>query len=198
MDFYLGQIIAFAGDYAPENFAKCDGSLLPIQSNQALFAVIGTTYGGDGRTNFALPDLRGRTPIGAGASPGLATYPLGSKGGQENVTLLPTQIPAHNHTLTAQASVAIPGSKASTSAGNQSSPANNILAAPSDALGAGVTPYAAASNANTTLGDAATATASFNAAPTSPTGGGAAHSNLSPYLALTYLICVNGLFPPHQ
>jgi microcystin-dependent protein len=106
-----------------------------------------------------------------------------------------TQIPPHNHTLTGQASVAIPGSKAFSGAGNQSSPTNNILATPADGAGAGVTPYAAASTANTTLGDAATATASFNAAPTSNTGGGAPHDNIQPSLALTYIICVQGIFP---
>jgi microcystin-dependent protein len=198
MDFYLGQVIAFAGNFAPQNFMLCDGTLLPISSYQALFAIIGTTYGGDGRTTFALPDLRGRTVIGTGTGPGLSPRTLGAKAGEENVTLTPTQIPAHNHTLTAQASVAIPGSKAFSGAGNQSSPTNNILATPADGAGAGVTPYAAASTANTTLGDATTGTASFNAAATSNTGGGAAHNNLPPYLPLTYIICVNGIFPARQ
>ncbi|MCA9638552.1 MAG: phage tail protein [Myxococcales bacterium] len=99
MEPFLGQIMMFAGNFAPRGWALCDGQLLPISQNQALFSILGTTYGGDGRTTFALPDLRGRAPIHAGHGPGLSDYRLGQKGGAESVTLTVNQMPSHNHTL---------------------------------------------------------------------------------------------------
>ena len=93
----LGQVIMFAGNYAPEGWALCQGQMLPISQNSALFSLLGTTYGGDGRTIFGLPDLRGRAPIGAGTGPGLTPMTQGYRGGSENVTLTGLQMPDHNH-----------------------------------------------------------------------------------------------------
>ncbi len=99
MEPFLGQIVMFAGNFAPRGWAFCDGQLLPISQNSALFSILGTTYGGDGRTTFALPDLRGRVPVHQGNGPGLSDRRLGSKGGAETVTLNTNQIPSHNHSL---------------------------------------------------------------------------------------------------
>ncbi len=99
MEPFLGQIVMFAGNFAPRGWAFCDGQLLPISQNQALFSILGTTYGGDGRTTFALPDLRGRVPMHQGRGPGLSDRRLGQKGGQETVTLTTNQLPSHNHSL---------------------------------------------------------------------------------------------------
>jgi microcystin-dependent protein len=100
---YIGQIIPFAGNYAIQGWARCDGQLLPIQQYTALFAVIGNAYGGDGVTNFALPDLRARVPLHSGQGPGRSNRPLGSAGGQESVTLQAAQMPPHGHTVAAYA-----------------------------------------------------------------------------------------------
>jgi microcystin-dependent protein len=100
MDEFMGVIKLFAGNFAPKGWMFCNGQILSINSNQALFSLIGTTYGGDGTTTFALPDLRSRVPIGAGQGPGLSNYPQGQKGGAEQVTLLEAQMPAHSHPVT--------------------------------------------------------------------------------------------------
>src|SRR5690348_9255473 len=94
---YLGDIYIFAGDFAPRGWAFCDGQLLPINQNQALFSILGTTYGGNGQTTFALPDLRGRAPVHFGQGPGLSSYALGQRAGSEGVALAQTEIPPHNH-----------------------------------------------------------------------------------------------------
>src|SRR3982074_103263 len=99
MDGYIGEIRMFAGNFAPRNWATCDGQLLAIAQNTALFSILGTTYGGNGQTTFALPDLRGRGPTHAGQGPGLTNHVLGETGGAENVTLTVGQIPVHNHSL---------------------------------------------------------------------------------------------------
>lgn len=98
MEPFLGQIIMFGGNFAPRSWAFCDGQLLPINQNSALFSILGTIYGGDGRTTFALPDMRGRVPIHPGNGPGLSSYRLGQRGGQESVTLTISEIPSHTHT----------------------------------------------------------------------------------------------------
>src|SRR5512140_216933 len=98
---FIGEIVMFAGNFAPRSWALCNGQLLPIAQNTALFSILGTTYGGDGRTTFALPDLRGRVPVHPGQGPGLSNYVLGEMAGTENTTLLINNMPAHNHTLNA-------------------------------------------------------------------------------------------------
>src|SRR3546814_1398233 len=117
MEPFLGQIMMVGFNFAPRGWALCQGQLLPISQNQALFSLLGTTYGGDGRTTFALPDLRGRCAIGMGQGPGLANYTQGEMAGQENVTLISTQMPQHTHSLAA-----------SSTNGTVSDPTNAVIA----------------------------------------------------------------------
>jgi microcystin-dependent protein len=135
-DAYLGTIVLFAGNFPPRGWMFCHGQLLSIMQNTALFSVIGTTYGGNGTSNFALPDLRGRVPVGFGEGPGLSKVTIGEQGGVETVTLLRSQLPAHNHPL----NVTAPPTGAAATAGNvsafggavatQTSPAVSVLADP--------------------------------------------------------------------
>lgn len=165
---FIGEIMMFAGNFAPTGYAACDGSLLPISSYTALFSVIGTYYGGDGITTFGLPDFRGRVPIHVGTGSGLSTYVQGQKGGQETHTLLATEMPAHSHTA-----------YASTSGGTSSSPSNNYPAANSE----GIEHYGSSENGN------------MNANAIGTTGGGLAHNNIQPYLAINFCIALSGIFP---
>ena len=105
MEPFIGQIIMFAGNFAPRGWAFCDGQLLPISQNTALFSILGTTYGGDGRTTFALPDLRGRVPMHAGHGPGLSSRRIGEKGGQESVTLTIAEMPSHTHSALSSSTI---------------------------------------------------------------------------------------------
>lgn len=195
----LGEIRAFAGNFAPyPDWHLCDGSLLAISANTALFSLLGTTYGGDGKTNFALPDLRGRCAIGWGAGPGLTTRVPGEKAGAENVTLTTSQMPAHAHTLggTVPVTVAIPGSPASSGPGNLTSPINNIPAVATDSGGVDVSAYVARTSENGTMGNSSTATGTATlSGNTGTTGSSQPHPNMQPYLAITYIIAVNGLYP---
>lgn len=168
-DPYVGQIIMTGFSYATVNYALCSGALLSVASQQALFSLIGSTYGGDGRSTFALPDLRGRVPIHQGQGPGLSNYQLGKKGGVETVSLTTGQIPAHTHTL-----------KATTDAGS-SGDAVHLLAA--DTTGEKAI-YADA--------DADTAMASISI---SETGGNVPHENRAPIQAITFQICLLGAYP---
>ena len=168
MEVFVGQLLLVGFSFPPVGWAFCDGSLLPISGYEALYALIGTTYGGDGQTTFALPDLRGRTPIGVGALPGGGNYPLGQIGGAESVTIDVNSYPTHTH------SVAAAGA-----AGTLNTPANNTPAS-------GQTVYAS----NPAL------TAAFNpsACQASP-GGTTPHTNLQPYLTLNWIISLNGIYP---
>jgi len=165
---FIGEIQIFAGNFAPTGWAFCDGQLLPIASNTALFSLLGTTYGGNGQTTFALPDLRGRVPIHPGQGPGLSPRSLGESAGVENVTLATTEMAAHAHTL-----------GASSASGSSDSPAGKVAARSP----AAIPQYAAVANANL----AATAIGSA--------GGSQPHNNMQPYLALTYIIALTGIFP---
>ena len=165
---FLAEIRIFAGNFAPRNWAFCNGQLLPISQNTALFSLIGTTYGGDGRTTTALPDLRGRLPMHPGNGPGLTQRRLGQRGGSETVTLTESQTPSHAHTATALDRVA-----------RTSRPDGNRRAA-----GRAVGQYVDAG-----AGSAAGMT------PLGPTGGGQEHNNLMPYLALNYIIALIGQYP---
>src|SRR5579883_401955 len=171
MDFYLGQVILFAGSYVPQNWALCNGQLLSISENEPLFQLIGTQFGGDGIRTFGVPDLRGRAAIGTGQGSGLSSYALGNTAGVESVTLALNQIPAHNH---------IP---AAAPTGNTSSPSDAIWAAdPTGQLQQycdqdTLQPDSIASNA---IGSV---------------GGGQKHDNIPPYLALNYIICLLGIYP---
>jgi len=170
---YLGEIRLFAGNFAPRGWALCNGQLLAISQNTALFSILGTQYGGNGTTTFSLPDLRGRIPVNQGQGPGLSPYTVGEQIGTENVTLLSTQMPAHTHLISA-----------TTAQADLGSPAGAILAAPVDSTGnpsAGYTKTAA----NTQMAQNAVGIA----------GGSQPFSIIQPILAVTFIIALQGIFP---
>jgi len=172
---FIGQITMFGGNFAPRNWAFCQGQLLAIASNQALFSILGTTYGGDGETTFALPDLRGRVPVSSGRGPALSDRRLGSRGGVENVTLNVNEIPAHNHTITA------PSLNASANPANSNDPAGRMLAmAPAYGDAGGAVAMDSTSIPPHTIGDA---------------GGGQRHTNVQPFLTINFIIALQGIFP---
>jgi microcystin-dependent protein len=164
MDPFIGEIRLVPFNFAPRGWAICEGQLLPINQNQALFALLGTTYGGDGRTTFALPDLRGRIPIGAGEPASGSSYALGATGGQDTVGLTTRQLPEHSHAVHASSAAA-------------------TRRTPTRAFPAGGGAYAADHNVR------------MKAAMIGPTGGGEVHENRQPYLALNYIIALQGIFP---
>jgi microcystin-dependent protein len=170
MDPFIGEIMLFAGNFAPRGYMLCQGQILSIAQNSALFAVLGTTYGGDGQTTFALPNLQGRFPMQQGQGPGLSYRNLGEIAGTETVTLNSTQMPAHTHQLTA-----------STTAGNSDSPSGNLLAN----NGRGGPQFTSAGSVNTTMHPQSVGIA----------GGNQPHENMPPYLALNFCIAVSGIFP---
>jgi microcystin-dependent protein len=165
---FVGEIRMFAGNFAPAGWMFCEGQLLPISENEVLFTLIGTTYGGDGQSTFALPDLRGRLPIHQGTSSSGTSFILSEAGGAEEVTLTVNQIPTHTHPFLASTNVA-----------NQSAPNNNVVAQ--------------STAADLYIED----TANGNLAPTavSPIGGSQPHSNFQPYLCVSYIISLFGIFP---
>ena len=173
---FLGQIQMVGFTFAPRGWAFCDGQLLSISTNTALFALLGTTYGGDGRTTFALPDLRGRVAIHPGNGPGLSNYRLGERGGVERVTLVAAQMPAHSHAATAALN-------ATDSRGNSAVPGGNILANKSR-----TNIYSTAAPDVTMNSDAVTVEVA-NA------GGNQSHENRMPYLGINHIIALQGLFP---
>lgn len=166
-DQYVGEIRMFAGTYAPQGWAMCNGQLLQISENQPLFALLGTTYGGDGRTTFGVPDMRGRVPLSMGNGGG-GNYVLGQQAGTETVTLLESQLPAHVHLPAAQSA-----------AGDQALPTNNVWSSKRvfDQPAAG-TPLVAMSSA-----------------AISSTGGNQPHDNVMPYTVLTFIIATTGFYP---
>jgi microcystin-dependent protein len=166
---YIGEIHMFGGNFAPRGYALCDGSLLPIAQYDALFSLIGTTYGGDGQTTFALPDLRGRLPLSAGQGPGLAPRTVGEAAGAEAVTLATATTPAHTH---------LP--QATTTTGSSPSPAGTIWATTS----AGAT-YAASS----------TPTVPMRGNLISGAGASQPHDNLMPFLCINFIIALEGVYP---
>lgn len=174
----LGEITMFGGNYAPRGWAFCNGQLLPISQYSALFSILGTTYGGDGRTTFALPDLRGRVPVHVGGSsgsgPGLSNYQLGQRGGAESVTLTVNEMPSHNH----GANMKLRGS---TGTADLSTPENNYPG--------GVRVY---SNDQGGLVDMA---ADAIGGTTSNTGGDQPHENRPPYGTVNYIIALQGMYP---
>jgi microcystin-dependent protein len=182
---YLGQILMFAGNFAPNGWALCNGQLLPIAQNAALFSILGTTYGGDGVTTFALPDLRGRVPVNQGTGPGLSPVTIGESAGSNNVSILVTNLPQHNHPIAAPCSNV---------AGTATTPVNNYPAV--DAATAVVSPVT--SHATVTVNAfAPAATAGQTMAPfvSGPAGGSVPLSIQQPYLAVSFIIALQGIFP---
>lgn len=172
---FVAEIRIFAGNFAPTGWALCNGQLLPISQNTALFSLLGTTYGGDGKSNFALPNLQGSAPLQQGQGPGLSLRVEGEVGGEQNVTLLQTEMPAHAHSAQ--------GSTGST----QTTPVNNAWASGAK-LGGGnlYFPSTPASNVQ------------MNPFATSIAGGNLPHNNMMPYLCLTFIIALQGVFPPRS
>jgi microcystin-dependent protein len=180
MDEFIGIVKIFGGNFAPKGWAFCEGQLMSIAQNQALFAILGTTYGGDGITTFALPDLRGRVPIhsGSSAGPGLTYHPLGQKAGTETVTLTVPQMPMHNHipmVVSTDATEHTPGVNGA-----------NAMAAPMDTSLNNVLGF---NNANNTP------VVPMTGSVTAAAGGNQPHNNLQPFLAVNYIICLSGVFP---
>lgn len=195
MEGYIGQVIMFAGTWIPAEWLPCNGQLLTINTNQALYSLIGTTYGGDGKTTFALPNLNGRVPIGVGLSnaPGATNHTLGQQSGAESVTLTTAQLPTHNHALSTPVTITLPAQPSSSNAADQPNPNGNIPAV-TQSTGKGLNSYTAATNANGTLsgGGSTSVTLSGN---TANTGNGTPTSVMNPCLGINFIICTVGLYP---
>jgi microcystin-dependent protein len=171
-DPFVAEIRIFPFNFAPRGWAWCDGQLLPLSQNTALFSLLGTTYGGNGKSNFALPDLQGRAPMHPGQGPGLSLRDLGETGGSETVTLLESEIPSHSHTLRANtdfATVQNPG------------PVRSL---------------ARSQNANAYRDPTGQPTTALAAEALSVTGGDQPHNNMQPYLTFYFCIALQGVFPP--
>lgn len=172
MDPFVAEIRIFPFNFAPKGWAWCDGQLLPLSQNTALFSLLGTTYGGNGKSNFALPDLQGRAPMQPGQGPGLSLHDLGESGGSQTVTLLESEIPAHTHTF---------------SASNQ--PGEDAQPDPSEGLGRSVGAQLYQSNTTTSL-------VPMSESALAPSGGDQPHNNMMPYLTFYFCIALQGVYPP--
>ena len=172
MDPFVAEIRIFPFNFAPKGWAFCDGQLLPISQNTALFSLLGTTYGGDGKSNFALPNMQGSTPMQQGQGPGLSLRDLGEQGGEQNVTLLQTEMPSHSHAVQAGATP------------DQLTPVNNVWASGQKGFGNFYVPPPA--------------NAPMNVTATSITGGSQPHNNMMPFLPLSFCIALQGVFPPRS
>jgi microcystin-dependent protein len=170
MDPFVAEIRIFPFNFAPKGWAFCDGQILPLSQNTALFSLLGTTYGGDGKTTFALPDMQGNAPMHPGQGPGLSLHDLGETGGSDTVTLLETEIPSHNHAL-------------------------NVSAADATDQQAGGELYAGGVGGIAFYGVPGPLT-SVSASTIAPAGGSQPHNNLQPYLTLNFCIALQGVFPP--
>lgn len=194
-DPFVGQISMFAGNFAPRGWAFCNGQLLSIAQNTALFSILGTTYGGDGHTTFALPNLQGRAPVHQGQSPGTSHYALGQVGGVENVTLTVNELPAHNHAValngTGNVSVALGASSAN---GNTPTPGPTTVPAK---VASGLNSLNAFSTTapDTTLLPVATTTTVAVNGNTGLTGSNAPVPVVQPYVAVNFIIALVGVFP---
>jgi microcystin-dependent protein len=169
MDPFVAEIRIFPFNFAPKGWAFCDGQILPLSQNTALFSLLGTTYGGDGKSNFALPNMQGNAPMHPGQGPGLSLHDLGETGGSETVSLLESEIPSHSHTVTA-----------STGDGTDQQAGSELFAG-----GVGVALYAAPAALTSLSGNAVT-----------PAGGDQPHNNMQPYLTLNFCIALQGVYPP--
>jgi microcystin-dependent protein len=171
MDPFVAEIRIFPFNFAPRGWAFCDGQLLPISQNTALFSLLGTTYGGDGKSTFALPNFQGNAPMHPGQGPGLSLHDLGETGGSETVSLLESEIPSHSH-----------GLMASTQPGEDASPAGEALA-----RSVGASLYQSVTNTNVVQ---------LSSSALAPAGGDQPHNNMQPYLTLNFCIALQGVYPP--
>ena len=172
-DPFVAEIRIFPFNFAPKGWAWCDGQLLPLSQNTALFSLLGTTYGGDGKSNFALPDLQGRAPMHPGQGPGLSLHDLGETGGSETVSLLESEIPSHSHAMRGHN-----GDQADA----QNPSANTALAQSANGFA-----YQTVTNTNLV---------NLNDGILAPAGGDQPHNNLMPYLTFYFNIALQGVFPP--
>ncbi len=172
---YIGEIKMFAGNFAPRSYALCNGQILSISQNTALFSILGTTYGGDGRVTFALPNMQGNAPMGKGNGAGLTPRFLGEVSGEAAVTLLTTEMPAHIHSMQC----------------NQTGGSSN------DPTGA---TFGGGSRGDANFYAAASPFTAVQMAPQSiaPTGGSQGHNNMQPYAVVTFIIALQGVFPPRN
>jgi len=187
---YLGSISGWAPNFAPRGWAFCAGQIIAIQQNTALFSLLGTTYGGNGQSTFALPDLQGRVAIGAGQSPGASTYPLGTAAGSESVTLTTAQMPAHTHVATSTISASLPTSTATATSATPTD--SSVLAAANGAYGRDTVDVKIYAPAPGSVNLALSSSATVNV---QPAGGSQPFSIMQPYLAINYIICMTGIFP---
>lgn len=177
-DPFIGEIRIFAGDFAPQGWALCQGQLLSISENEALYVLLGTTYGGDGQSTFALPDFRGRVPIHRGQGPGLSPYVQGQTGGVEQVQLNAAHLPSHTHLLSASGAAPLPATTAI------------------DISAAGGTYVPASPQSKPRLyADAGQATLPMAPAAIGASGASAPHNNMAPFMAIHYIISLYGVFP---
>ena len=176
MDPFVAEIRIFPFNFAPTGWAFCNGQLMPISQNTALFALLGTTYGGDGRSTFALPNLQGNAPMHPGQGPGLSLHDLGESGGTEIETLLISEIPNHAHFV----------GRAIAANGDSTTPVNNIWA------------QAPFGRGSLQIYHEASPTGQMNTNALNQTGGGFPHNNMQPYLTLNFCIALQGIFPPRS
>jgi microcystin-dependent protein len=172
MDPFVAEIRIFPFNFAPKGWAFCDGQILPLSQNTALFSLLGTTYGGDGKSNFALPNMQGNAPMHPGQGPGLSLHDLGETGGSETVSLLESEIPAHSHAMMAQ---------------NQ---AANLDAPGSDRT------YSRSSGGFAYKTTPVTTVVQMSDSMIAPAGGDQPHNNMQPYLTLNFCIALQGVYPP--
>jgi microcystin-dependent protein len=176
---FVAEIRIFTGNFAPKGWATCDGQLLPISQNTALFSLLGTTYGGDGKSTFALPNLEGSAPMQPGQGPGLSLRDLGESGGEQTVTLLNSEMPAHGH-----------GFVCTTANGT-------VIASNGNQLGKGFKGNIQASNTIKMYSTGSVST-QLNPLSVASTGGSLPHNNMMPYLGLTFIIALQGVYPPRS
>lgn len=187
---FIGEVRMFAGNFAPRGWALAQGQLLPVAQNTALFSILGTTYGGDGRTTFALPDLRGRVAIGAGRGPGLTDRRIGQTGGAESTTLTAAQMPSHNHAAqtTSQTTTTL---SASAAAANNTAPNGHVLGA----TRRNAEIYASDSAPGAAMAAGAAQSTTSSTTQIGNTGGGQPFDALQPYAVLNHIICLQGTYP---
>ena len=171
-DPFVAEIRIFAFNFAPKGWAFCDGQLLPLSQNTALFSLLGTTYGGDGKSNFALPNMQGNTPMHPGQGPGLSLHDLGETGGSSTVTLLESEIPAHSHFVRGHTA----------DAGDNTNPASTVVIAKS--------------NNGQAYQTVVTGLQPMAPQALTPAGGDQSHNNMQPYLTLNFCIALQGVYPP--